>query len=96
VPRVLSTTGFDYWESGQDYLPSPDVYHNFVEHQSLLLAEFRRLAEEHAFITVDGRGPIADVFKALCDVIEPVVQDMGSYDFDSADAKRVQAFSASL
>ena len=62
VPRVLSTTGFDYWESGQDYLPSPDVYHNFVEHQTRLLAEFRRLATEHAFTTVDARGPIPDVF----------------------------------
>ena len=51
VPRVLSTTGFDYWESGQDYLPSPDVYNNFVEHQTRLLAEFRRLATEHAFTT---------------------------------------------
>jgi dTMP kinase len=88
VPRVLSTTGFDYWESGQDYLPSPDVYKNFVEHQTRLLAEFRRLATEHAFTTVDARGPIADVFKALCEVIEPVVQDMATF-----DSKRLQPLS---
>ncbi len=80
VPRVLSTTGFDYWESGQDYLPGPDVYGNFVEHQTRLLAEFRRLANEHAFTTVDARGPVAEVFRALCDVIEPVVQDMATFD----------------
>lgn len=80
VPRVLGTTGFDYWESGQDYLPGPDVYHNFVEHQTRLLAEFRRLAVEHAFTTVDARGPISEVFRALCEIIEPVVQDMGTYD----------------
>jgi len=88
VPRVLSTTGFDYWESGQDYLPSPDVYNNFVEHQTRLLAEFRRLATEHAFTTVDARGPIADVFRALCQVIEPVVQDMATF-----DSNRLQALS---
>jgi dTMP kinase len=76
VPRVLSSTGFDYWESGQDYLPSPEVYQNFVEHQTRLLAEFRRLATEHAFITVDARKPIPEVFRALCEVIEPVVQTM--------------------
>jgi dTMP kinase len=94
---VLSSTGFDYWESGQDYLPSPDVYRNFVEHQTRLLSEFRGLAAEHAFITVDARGPIPDVFKALCDVIEPVVHDMASFDSDSAlDANDFQAFSASL
>lgn len=78
VPRVLSSTGFDYWESGQDYLPGPDVYHNFVEHQTRLLAEFRRLAVEHAFTTVDARAPISDVFQMLCEIIEPVVQDMGT------------------
>ena len=80
VPRVLGSTGFDYWESGQDYLPGPDVYENFVEHQTRLLAEFRRLAAEHAFTTVDARGPIADVFHALCDVIEPVIEGMTTFD----------------
>ena len=86
VPRVLSSTGFDYWESGQDYLPGPDVYHNFVEHQTRLLAEFRRLATEHAFTTVDARRSIAEVFSALREVIHPVVQDMATFDDASADA----------
>jgi dTMP kinase len=89
VPRVLSSTGFDYWESGQDYLASPDVYHNFVEHQTRLLAEFRRLAQEHAFTTVDARAPIPEVFRALCEVIEPVVQDMATF-----DSSRLQALPA--
>ena len=87
VPRVLSsTTGFDYWESGQDYLPSPDVYANFVEHQTRLLAEFRRLAAEHAFTTVDARRPVAEVFKDLCEVIEPIVQSMAASDSTLAEA----------
>lgn len=76
VPRVLGTTGYDYWESGQDYLAGPDVYGNFVEHQTRLLAEFRRLAVEHGFTTVDARGSVPEVFRALCEVIEPVVQGM--------------------
>ena len=80
VPRVLSSTGFDYWESGQDYLPSPDVYNNYVEHQTRLLAEFRRLASQHGFTTVDARRPVPEVFRALADVIEPVVQDMAKFD----------------
>jgi dTMP kinase len=79
VPRVMSSTGFDYWESGQDYLEGPDVYRNFVEHQMRLLAEFRRLAAQHVFTTVDARGPVAGVFHALCDVIEPLVQDMATF-----------------
>jgi dTMP kinase len=80
VPRVLGSTGFNYWESGQDYLAGPDVYGNFVEHQTRLLAEFRRLAVEHAFTRVDARGTIAEVFRSLCEVIEPVVQDMATFE----------------
>ena len=78
VPRVIGSTGFDYWESGLDYLPGPDVYVNFVEHQTRLLAEFRRLATEHSFTTVDARASVPEVFSALCDIIEPVVQKMAA------------------
>jgi dTMP kinase len=80
VPRVLGSTGFDYWESGLDYLPGPDVYGNFVEHQSRLLAEFRRLAVEHAFTTIDARRSVPEVFRSLCEIIEPVVQDMATFE----------------
>src|SRR5215471_13662157 len=36
IPRVLASTGFDYWESGRDYLPGQDVFSSFVEYQSNL------------------------------------------------------------
>jgi dTMP kinase len=78
IPRVLASTGFDYWESGQDYLPGQDVFHSFVDYQTHLLAELRRQANEHGFVTVDARGPIHEVFEALCAAIEPVVSGMGS------------------
>jgi dTMP kinase len=76
IPRVLASTGFDYWESGQDYLPGQDVFHSFVEYQTHLLAEFRRLAQQHNFVTVDARGSINDVFRDLCTAIEPVLNGM--------------------
>jgi dTMP kinase len=73
IPRVLASTGFDYWESGQDYLPGQDVFHSFVEYQTHVLGELRRLAAHHSFITVDARGSINDVFRELIAVIEPVL-----------------------
>jgi dTMP kinase len=76
LPRVLASTGFDYWESGQDYLPGQDVFNSFVEYQSNLLAEFRRLAREHHFVTVDARGSIHDVFRQLCSEIEGTLDGM--------------------
>ena len=73
IPRVLASTGFDYWESGQDYLPGEDVFHSFVDYQTQLLAELRRQAAQHGFTTVDARGSIQEVFQALCAAIEPIV-----------------------
>jgi dTMP kinase len=76
LPRVLSSTGFDYWESGQDFLRAQDVYQDFVEYQERLLTEFRRLAERENFAVVDGRRHVADVFRSLSALIEPVLHGM--------------------
>lgn len=78
VPRVLGSTGFDYWESGQDYLPGPDLYHNFVEYQTRLLAELRGMSQRYQFTTIDARGSAADVFRPLCARVEAVIQEMGA------------------
>jgi dTMP kinase len=76
IPRVLRTTGFDYWESGQDYLPNPNLYDNFVTYQTQLLAELRRLATRYQFAAVDARQTVPDVFRTLCTLIEGTIHDM--------------------
>jgi dTMP kinase len=76
LPRVLSSTGFDYWESGQDFLRARDVYEDFVEYQELLLTEFRRLAERERYAIVDGRRHVTDVFRSLSALIEPLLYGM--------------------
>jgi len=76
VPRVLSTSGFDYWESGQDFLRGSDVYETFVRYQRLLLEEFSRLAERHHFAVVDARKPASEIFDQLKAEVRSVVQDM--------------------
>jgi dTMP kinase len=76
IPRVLGSTGFDYWESGQDFLPGQDVFENFVEYQTKLLVELRNLAERHRFTVLDARGPITTVFRGLCEEVEEVVSEM--------------------
>ena len=78
LPRVLATTGFDHWESGQDFLAGGDVYETFVRYQGLLLAEFRELAERYSFTMVDARGPVQEVFDQLRDEVASVVRGMGS------------------
>jgi len=82
LPRVLAKTGFDYWESGLDYLSEPDVYRSFVKYQTGLLEEYLRLAERHRFTVVDARGSISDVFGVVRTEVERAVAPM--------DADRLQ------
>jgi dTMP kinase len=76
LPRVLSSKGFDYWESGLDYLREPDVYRSFVRYQTDLLAEFLRLAERHSFTVIDARQSITETFRAVRQEVERALRGM--------------------
>ncbi len=78
LPRVLSSTGFDYWESGQDFLRSGSVYQDFVTYQTRLLEEFRRLAARNGFRVIDGRGSILEIFRAVSAEVEGLILAMGT------------------
>ena len=75
LPRVLAR-GFDYWESGLDFLGEQDVYRSFEKYQAELLAELLRLAEDHRFEVVDARGSIARVFEVLRGKVGEAVRGM--------------------
>jgi len=76
LPRVLSSSGFDYWESGQDFLRGHDVYKNFIRYQSRLLPQFQRLAEKHDFKVIDARRGVLDIFADLQTGISDIVAGM--------------------
>jgi dTMP kinase len=76
LPRVIGSTGFDYWESGQDFLRGPGLYDNFVDYQTRLLAEFRRLAQHYEFAVIDGRAGVAEVFARLRAEVQAVIRTM--------------------
>jgi len=76
LSRVLSSTGFDYWESGQDFLRGHDVYKNFIKYQSRLLPEFQELALKHDFQVIDARRDVLDIFDDLKAGISRVVDGM--------------------
>lgn len=75
VPRVLAS-GFDYWESGQDYLPEPSVHATFVEYQTKLLQEFRNLAPRHGFNVVDARRSVGEIFGSISGIVQGVIAKM--------------------
>jgi dTMP kinase len=76
IPRVLNVRGFDYWESGVDFLSGRDYYDSFTQYQSLLLAQFDAIADEFNFVRVDANGSILDVFRVLRDEIRELIKGM--------------------
>ena len=93
LPRVL-TRGFDFWESGLDFLGEQDVFRSFEIYQAELLAEFLRLAEDHGFEVVDARSSIAGVFDVLRGHVQDAVRGMeidrlGQYREAAADVVRI-------
>jgi dTMP kinase len=76
VPRVLDRGGFDYWESGMDFLEERDVYSSFVRYQSRLLAVFDELATAYRFTVVDAARGVAETFHDLKAAVGDLVAGM--------------------
>lgn len=76
IPRVLSRGGFDYWESGADYIHAESRYDCFIRHQDALLGVFNKMVGEYGFKVVDAARPIRQVFEDLRGHIAPLVQTM--------------------
>ena len=76
LPRVLSVRQLDHWESGEDFLRRPDLYDNFIRYQSVLIEEFRSLAKQHDFVTIDARGSVGDVSRMLQREIREALKGM--------------------
>lgn len=91
VPRVLNARGFDYWESGLDFLPGRDYYDNFVEYQRRILAQFDAIAVEYGFHRIDANRPMQAVFRDLKGEIMEVVADMKIEKPPAAEEPETQA-----
>lgn len=76
VPRALSSGGFDYWESGVDFLGTSDYYESYRSYQSRMLAEFDRLGREYGFHDIDASQPIERVFRELREEVVRVVGEL--------------------
>ena len=81
IPRLLNDRGFDYWESGMDFLRHQDYYESYIDYQSQLLAQFDSMANEFSFHTVDATARIPKVFNAIKRDIEILIKDMKRMEF---------------
>jgi len=85
VPRVLASGGFDYWESGMDYLNEDSMHDAFVKHQSALLKQFDTMADEYGFTVINANRSINDVFQDLQHRVKSVVEQMATGEVDFMD-----------
>jgi dTMP kinase len=95
IPRVLNARGFDYWESGMDFLPNRDYYEAFVEYQSRLLAQFEALVEEYDFHRIDATQSIREVFQSLTVEIDQLLADMKPISPAEAERELTEALAES-
>jgi dTMP kinase len=91
IPRVLNARGFDYWESGMDFLPYRDYYDAFVEYQTRLLAQFEAMGEEYDFHPIDATQSIREVFQELKAHMKDVLADMKPIPPQKAEKELAQA-----
>jgi dTMP kinase len=76
IPRVLSARGFDYWESGMDFMGYADYYESFCAYQRRMLEMFDQLGKEYGFCDIDATQDIRDVFVQLREAIAATVADL--------------------
>jgi dTMP kinase len=76
IPRVLNARGFDYWETGRDFMRGRDYYESFVEYQTRLLAQFDAIADEFNFVCINANRSIREVFQSLQTEIGALIKGM--------------------
>jgi dTMP kinase len=74
--RVLNSRGFDYWESGMDFLPGRDYYACFVEYQERIQGQFNAISDDYGFHCIDANRSMHAIFSDLQEQIKHVIADM--------------------
>ena len=73
VPRVLTSGGFDYWESGMDIRMGADLYDSFVKYQSALIGQFDRQAQEDGFDVIDATRSVDEIHGYLWEKVSALL-----------------------
>ena len=79
VPRVVQGKGMDYWESGMHLALGTDLFDSFIRYQRSLIDEYRSLADEFGFLTIDARRSIDDVQTDLRTHITEYLQEVANH-----------------
>lgn len=75
IPRVLNSSGFNYWESGMDLRLGKDLYESFVNYQTKLISELDKMSKEYSFVEIDANRDPQDVFMDIKNKIKDIVEE---------------------
>ena len=91
LPRIISSKGMDYWESGMDLHLGEDLYDSFCVYQQRILAEYEAMATEFKFEVVDTISRSLDeIQQDLRGRIEPVVRRPRKVDVSRLEPKTLE------
>lgn len=73
LKRIIGTTGLNYYESGRDMGFSTDFYKSFEIYQNKCLAQYKEMAEECGFITIDGTKPAEEIQQVMYSEVQTIL-----------------------
>jgi len=76
VPRVLGSRGFDFWESGIDFVGTSDYFEGYTQYQQQMLDTFDAMSQEYGFTNIDATQGIRDTFLALKEGVSEIVAEL--------------------
>ena len=80
VQRTFSkNAALDYWESGMDLGLSRDMFDSFLEYQSRMAHQFRRLQKIYGFTIVDGHRSVEEISQELTEKVDAVLVGKNSH-----------------
>ncbi|NOT35356.1 MAG: thymidylate kinase [Candidatus Eisenbacteria bacterium] len=74
VPRVLTSGGFDYWESGMDIPMGDDLYDSFINYQSRVIQQLDRLSSDYDFDVIDATQSVEEIDEYLTQKVAALLQ----------------------
>lgn len=75
IPRTIEGGGMNYWEAGMDMHMGQDLFDSFVNYQSKLITEYRALAKEFEFETIDARKSVDEIQKEMREKVKTIIAD---------------------
>jgi dTMP kinase len=64
----------DYWESGMDIALSRDMFDSFMKYQRLIRKEFKRMADDYRFVTINGNRTVRTISQEIQFKIDAVLE----------------------